>query len=80
MKKKFILLFCMIFTLSLFSMNTYAYEDVNSNSLIEQSGEISTFSVDSIIVVTRMYYGKLQYRRWNETRNRWVDPYWINAS
>lgn len=19
-----------------------------------------------------------QYRRWNETQNRWVDPYWID--
>jgi len=79
MKKKFILLICMIFTLSLFSMNAYAYEDVNSNGLIAQGGEISTFSVDSIIVVHRMYYGRLQYRRWNETKNCWVDPYWIYA-
>lgn len=22
--------------------------------------------------------GKLQYRRWNATRNYWVDPYWID--
>lgn len=22
--------------------------------------------------------GILQYRRWNATRNYWVDPYWIN--
>lgn len=22
--------------------------------------------------------GVLQYRRWNVTRNYWVDPYWIN--
>jgi len=79
MKKKFIILICMIFTLSLFSMDTYAYEDVNSNIFIEQSGEISTFSVDSIIIVYRVYYGRLQYRRWNETKNRWVDPYWIYA-
>lgn len=25
----------------------------------------------------RMYNGKLQKRRWNETRGYWVDPYWI---
>lgn len=22
--------------------------------------------------------GDLQYRRWNETQNRWEDPYWID--
>ena len=25
----------------------------------------------------RTYNGQLQYRRWNATRNYWVDPYWI---
>ena len=34
---------------------------------------------DSIVIKTRTHNGKLQYRRWNETRNCWVDPYWIDA-
>lgn len=26
----------------------------------------------------RFHYGVLQYRRWNRTRNYWVDPEWID--
>lgn len=33
---------------------------------------------DVIGVKTRFYNGKMQYRRWNATRNRWEDPYWID--
>ncbi|WP_305117104.1 hypothetical protein [Acutalibacter muris] len=32
---------------------------------------------DVIVNKYRMYNGKLQKRRWNETRGYWVDPYWI---
>ena len=32
---------------------------------------------DVIVTKYRMYEGKLQKRRWNETRGFWVDPYWI---
>ncbi len=31
-----------------------------------------------IIKKYRTYYGKMQYRRWNVTTGKWVDPYWIN--
>ena len=31
-----------------------------------------------IITKYRMHNGKLQYRRWNATTGKWVDPYWIN--
>jgi len=34
---------------------------------------------DIIITKTRMHNGRLQYRRWNETRGYWVYPYWIDA-
>lgn len=34
---------------------------------------------DVIVVKKRMNNGKLQYRRWNETKGVWVDPYWIDA-
>ena len=29
---------------------------------------------DVIVYKTRIYKGKRQYRRWNETRGYWVDP------
>lgn len=34
---------------------------------------------DVIVLKTRLYKGKPQYRRWNETRGYWVDPDWIDA-
>ncbi len=35
---------------------------------------------DVIVVKTRIYQGKYQIRRWNETRGYWVDPYWIDLN
>ena len=34
---------------------------------------------DVIVYKYRLYNGKQQYRRWNETRGYWVDPYWIDT-
>lgn len=33
---------------------------------------------DEIIYRYRVYNGIYQYRRWNETKECWVDPYWID--
>ena len=35
---------------------------------------------DVIETKYRVYYGRIQYRRWNATRNRWVDPEWIDMT
>lgn len=35
---------------------------------------------DEIIMYTRYYNGRYQCRRWNATRNYWVDPYWIDVN
>lgn len=34
---------------------------------------------DSIVIKYRDYRGRLQYRRWNETRRYWVDSSWIDV-
>lgn len=34
---------------------------------------------DVIVIKSRIYNGKQQYRRWNQTKGCWVDPYWIDA-
>lgn len=33
---------------------------------------------DTIVKKTRIYNGKLQYRRYNVTTGEWVDPDWID--
>ena len=45
-----------------------------------QSSSESTVAscADVIVYKFRLYNGKQQYRRWNETRGYWVDPYWID--
>ncbi len=35
---------------------------------------------DVIEIKYRHLNGKIQYRRWNATRNRWEDPYWIDLN
>ena len=44
------------------------------------SDSISTYSADEDVIVYkfRTYNGKAQYRGWNETKQKWVDPYWID--
>ncbi len=34
---------------------------------------------DEIKLITRIYQGRVQYRRWNATWGYWVDPEWIDA-
>lgn len=42
------------------------------------SNEYSTCSADKIVLKTRTYNGKLQYRHWNETKHCWVESHWID--
>lgn len=35
---------------------------------------------DVIVTKYRYYHGKRQYRRWNKTDGKWVDPKWININ
>ncbi len=34
---------------------------------------------DQIVIKWRIHEGKPQFRRFNATKNRWVDPEWIDA-
>lgn len=42
------------------------------------NGTIIVPYADVIEVRYRTYKGRRQYRRWNLSKNRWEDPYWIN--
>lgn len=35
-------------------------------------------TTDQIVKKYREFKGKMQYRRWNETKKCWVDPAWID--
>lgn len=71
--KKGIVITAMILLLASCSMNTIVY-----------AGEICTKEAeeriaDKIVVKYREYKGRLQYRRWNETKGYWVDSHWIDV-
>ena len=56
-----------------FAADTYQPIAIQSN---DNDSMIAPYA-DVIVIKTRLYKGKQQYRRQNETRGYWVDPYWI---
>ncbi len=44
----------------------------------ESSNQLIPFAADIIVTKYRTYNGRQQYRRWNDTKNEWVDPAWID--
>lgn len=44
---------------------------------VENPGD-SIMMTDKIVYKTRKYNGRNQYRRWNATKKKWVDPHWID--
>jgi hypothetical protein len=58
-----------------------ASEDVmiqNNLTQIQTYTDIAVPYADKIVTKTRIYNGVYQYRRWNVTKNCWVDSHWIN--
>lgn len=51
---------------------------INAIQIFDEKTEITPYA-DVIVYKFRLYYGVQQYRRWNETRGYWVDPYWIDV-
>lgn len=50
---------------------------VISHAATAGSGDATIQATDVIEYKFRVYKGKQQYRRWNATKGKWVDPYWI---
>lgn len=52
------------------------------NDAVTEGKDIPTTGQTTDIFVTqyRMYHGKAQYRRWNQTKARWEDPVWLDGS
>ena len=78
MKKIISLLFAAVLTLTLFSVTAFAANEDSSVLSKKTSDMVITPYADVVIKVYRNNNGVIQYRRWNETRGYWVDPYWIN--
>lgn len=80
--KKFymhVIICCLIFAYSTFSIEDMLMtENIFSVVNIINKNDTAMPCADVIIVKTREVNGVRQYRRWNVTRARWEDPYWID--
>lgn len=79
MFKKFLSTLTAIFlitTLTPFSYATNSYIPTILNKTIHETSIIPY--ADVIVYKFRVYNGKRQYRRWNQTRGYWVDSHWID--
>lgn len=76
MKRKVALFFALAFCLQAVPANISAETVDVPNDCVDESG-IETYASDVIVYKYRMYNGRVQYRRWNETRACWVDHMWI---
>ncbi len=45
---------------------------------VQDSGETISPRGDIIEIKYRVFNGKIQYRRWNVTQQKWVDSEWID--
>ncbi len=79
MKRVSMFLACLITLLSMSPLQVSAMEITEEASVVtELGGGIVTPCADQVETIYRLYYGIVQYRRWNATWGYWVDPYWIN--
>lgn len=79
MKKRLVLLSCSFILLSSIKLQMSTIEMIEIGNKVTMQREINLTSRAEVIeVIYREYDGKIQYRRWNKTRNYWVDPYWID--
>lgn len=79
MYKRIICTFCAMVMISAFVPVSYAAEHLPTTpSSISSESEIVPHA-DVIVYAYRIHNGVQQYRRWNETRGYWVDPYWIDV-
>ncbi len=80
MKKKIVFLICCVLLMSL-SNSTAVSASVKETWSVSSNGIHESDAMpyaDTIVMKYRTYNGMRQYRRWNETKKYWVDPYWLN--
>ena len=73
------LIIILLIVLSLFTACLPAYAAEAEAPETSASESVVEPRADVIVYKYRVYNGVPQYRRWNETRGYWVDPYWIDA-
>lgn len=80
MGKKFVLFIAIMLTIFSASLSVQAAAAPKELTVTAIAALDTTITPrkDVIVMKKRVFNGKQQYRRWNETRKVWVDPYWID--
>lgn len=78
-KKNIIIMLVITMFLAVFPVKRVYAEDVSVATVKRQESN-AMVRADRIVTKYRVYDGKLQYRRWNETRGYWVDSKWLSVS
>ena len=78
LRKLFVLFFIILVLCSACLPAYAAVADIPPATTAEE-GEGIEPRADVIVFKYRIYNGVYQYRRWNETKGYWVDPYWIDV-
>lgn len=58
-------------------LNTFNAASASASAAVYNTDDGIMPYADEIETKWRVSLGRLQYRRWNATRNYWVDPEWI---
>lgn len=79
MKKLLVIGMCSVMVLAAGGVDASAASR-ESSEVVDCRNEYSAgvMRTDVIVYRFREYKHRTQYRRWNVTRKRWVDPRWIN--
>lgn len=77
MKRLLSLLMCITILFSFSTISVAASEQISFQK--SSPTQIITPYSDVIVKIYRRYGNKLQYRRWNETKQYWVDSSWIDV-
>lgn len=60
-------------------LNTFNAASASASTAVYNTDDGIMPYADEIETIWRVNGDLLQYRRWNVTRNYWVDPYWITC-
>lgn len=79
--KKLVMGICVTAVLAMMTFSVSAMENTSASNNQVSTGTCNSVTIqpyaDVIVMKTRVYNGVTQYRRWNETKKCWVDPYWF---
>lgn len=67
----------MVQTLTLTEVKAESNDTIESTVEFENNNEYKMQRADVIVIYYRNNNGVKEYRRWNQTRAKWVDAYWM---